>query len=101
MNNKRLITTIIFLLISTAVIWFGFYYNVTFYGKHFAQNIPKTIDGMNSREIIMDQHTLDILETEDVLFREYRRHGEFENPLYLCIIFSENNRKVAHPPELC
>jgi len=99
MKTSKVIVTGIIFLFASCFLWVGFYYNVTFYGKTYAQSIPTNIKGMVSKDIPMDQHTLDILETSDVLFREYTAPGE--PPYYLTIIFSENNRKVAHPPELC
>ncbi len=99
MKTSRVITLSIFFVFFILIFWFGFFYNIDFYGKNFAQNIPTVIAGMKSREIEMDQRTLDILETTDVMYREYSMKGKL--PIFVCIIFSENNRKVAHPPELC
>jgi len=99
MKTSKIITTAILFLITGCLLWTGFYYNVKFYGKDYAQSLPSQIDGLTGTDIPMDQHTLDILETSDVLFREYTAPGN--PPYYLTVIFSENNRKVAHPPELC
>lgn len=99
MNTKKIVISIIIIGFSVLVLWFGFFYNVEFYNREFAQSIPRTIDGMKSMEIPMDQKTLDILETSDVMFRKYEKDDMI--PVYFCIIYSQNNRKVAHPPELC
>lgn len=99
MKNKKHIILVIALAITGVLLWFGFYYNVKVYNRHYAQSLPMEIDNMQAREIEMDQRTLDILETTDVTFREYAAPDRI--PMYLCIVFSENNRKVAHPPELC
>ncbi len=99
MKTRNIIIALILLLLTGLLMWFGFYYNIKVYNKQYAQAMPMVIDGMKAREIEMDQHTLDILETNDVTFREYSAPDRI--PVYLCIIFSENNRKVAHPPELC
>ncbi len=99
MKISRVLITAILFILSAFVLWIGFYYNVKNYNRHFAERIPTEIDGMKSTEINMDQHTLDILETEDVFYREYKKKDV--PPVYLSVIFSENNRKVAHPPELC
>lgn len=101
MKTVKFIILIVFFLFATLVMWFGFYYNTDFYGKQYAQTIPTDLHGMESTEIGMDQHTLDILETEDVLYRRYFSKDPNVQPVFLCIVFSENNRKVAHPPELC
>ncbi|MEW6536531.1 MAG: exosortase C-terminal domain/associated protein EpsI [Candidatus Auribacterota bacterium] len=101
MKTVKLVILSIFFILAGIILWFGFYYNIEFYGKQYAQSIPAVIAGMSSTEIVMDQRTLDILETEDVLYRCYTTEDPNHIPLYLCVIFSENNRKVAHPPELC
>jgi len=65
--------------------------------------VPKelTVDGRNlqSYDMEMDEQTLTILETRDYLFRRYVRPGA--PPTDFCIIFSEDNRKGTHPPDLC
>ncbi len=60
-----------------------------------------TIDGeeWKSYDIELDQDTLTVLETTDYLCRRYIRKGapyvEFS------VIFSKDNRKGTHPPDLC
>ena len=59
------------------------------------------IDGRqwNSYDLTLDELTLAILETRDYLFRRYVSHGV--TPVDFCIIFSQDNRKGTHPPEVC
>ena len=99
MSSKKVIVSICVMGLASLILWFGFYYNVEFYNREFAQSIPQVIDGMKSLEIPMDQKTIDILETSDVMFRKYEKDDMI--PVYFCVIYSQNNRKVAHPPELC
>jgi len=47
----------------------------------------------------MDERTLTILETRDYLLRRYVRPGS--PPVDFCMVFSEDNRKGTHPPDLC
>lgn len=54
---------------------------------------------MHSYDIPIDQQTKDILETGDCLNRVYVAPGSPE--ITLCIIFSRDNRKGTHPPDLC
>jgi EpsI family protein len=50
-------------------------------------------------DIPLDEQTMDILETEDYLNRRFRVFGE---PLvHVSIIFSMDNRKGTHPPDVC
>jgi len=99
MNSKKIIVSILVMGLAALILWFGFYYNVEFYNREFAHSIPQVIDGMKSLEIPMDQKTIDILETSDIMFRKYEKENTV--PVYFCVIYSQNNRKVAHPPELC
>ncbi len=59
------------------------------------------IDGQqwHSYDLTMDEQTLAILETRDYLFRRYVGHGV--TPVDFCVIFSQDNRKGTHPPEVC
>lgn len=55
---------------------------------------------MDSYDIPLDEGTLITLENPDyVLSRAYVAPGTPD--LYCCIIFSQNNRKGIHPPDLC
>ena len=60
---------------------------------------PKDIGGWTSREIPISDHDYEILETRNAFCRIYRSaQGE---EVMLFIVYSHNNRKVAHPPEIC
>jgi EpsI family protein len=50
-------------------------------------------------DLVMDEQTLAILETRDYLLREYVAAGGAR--VQFCIIFSKDNRKGTHPPDLC
>jgi EpsI family protein len=54
---------------------------------------------MYSHDIPLDQQTKDILETGDCLNRVYLAPGKAD--MGFCIIFSRDNRKGTHPPDLC
>ncbi len=67
-----------------------------------SQSVPRqvTIDGIEygSTDHEVPQLVKDILATDDILYRIYdARDREFE----LMIVFSPNNRKGTHPPEVC
>ena len=54
---------------------------------------------MRGRDMVMDDKTLDILETRDYLFRRYEAAAL--PPIDVCVIFSRDNRKGTHPPDVC
>jgi EpsI family protein len=65
----------------------------------YAKQLPIFINGWIGEDIEVGNRTLEILETNDVLMRDYKKEG---NPfIQLCIIYASNNRKVSHPPEVC
>jgi EpsI family protein len=59
------------------------------------------VDGtlLHGYDIPLDQNTIDILETGDYLNRQYVAAGQ--PALSFCIIFSKDNRKGTHPPDVC
>lgn len=65
----------------------------------YAKQLPLDFNGWHGQEIAVDKRTLEILETSDVLMRNYKR--EENTPVQLCIVYASNNRKVSHPPEVC
>lgn len=60
---------------------------------------------INREEGKMSTLEMTILETEDYLRRQYVREGatpmDNHRPVNLSIIFSRNNRKGTHPPDVC
>ena len=54
---------------------------------------------LTSYDMGIDEQTIDVLETGDYLNRVYLAPGV--QPVNLCIIFSKDNRKGTHPPDVC
>lgn len=61
----------------------------------YAKQLPLFFNGWAGREIEVDKRTLEILETNDVLIRNYTKGAD--TPVQLCIVYASNNRKVSHP----
>ncbi len=68
-----------------------------------AQAVPETVlvgeQTFTGESLILDQQTLTILETDDYLCRLYRAPQQL--PFELLIVFSADNRKGTHPPDVC
>ncbi|MCP5008182.1 MAG: EpsI family protein [Planctomycetes bacterium] len=97
--NKRYLT-ITGLLSVTAFI--TFYLSMDVQSREtmsYASLLPLDFKEWSGREIEIGKRTLEILETNDVLMRNYR--GKDSAPVQLCIVYASNNRKVSHPPEVC
>jgi EpsI family protein len=77
-----------------------------FYFKTFHQQdtvdiheFPKTIEGWTSEELVITEDEYRILETKNAFVRQYTSPGGED--VILFVVYSQNNRKVAHPPEIC
>lgn len=65
-----------------------------------ARNLPTEIGQWGGREVVMEQYVLDILETKDVVERIYEDSLR-GTPVDMAVVYSPDNRRVAHPPEVC
>ena len=62
-------------------------------------DFPKTIGEWVSQDIPLTERVYELLETKNLIMRNYiNKQGEAVN---CYIIYSQDNRKVAHPPEIC
>lgn len=72
-------------------------------GEIAASAVPKTltVDGRRLRghDLPVPREVADILETNDILLRKYIGAGR--PPVSFQIVFSEDNRKGTHPPDVC
>ncbi len=63
------------------------------------RDIPIQIGEWKAREIPVQEHDYEILETRNLVLRDYRDpKGE---SVHLFLIYSETNRRVCHPPVVC
>ena len=76
------------------------------YFKSYAQadsinihHFPKVIGNWTSEEIAISEDEKALLETDNVFVRRYTNDKIDE--VFLFIVYSQNNRKVSHPPEIC
>ncbi len=61
--------------------------------------VPHKIDSWEGVDIPITQDVYEILETDDILLREYRDESGY--PVILLIVFSDSKRASFHPPEIC
>ena len=100
MNNRNFIITIL-VLVAAVIIGFISYFPSRFENKNkiMMSSFPKTIGDWRAKDIPISERDYEILETRNLIMREYTNSKKEAITLY--IIYSENNRKVVHPPELC
>lgn len=97
--DKTYVFVVILFLVAGIVSW-------NLYFKEYRQRdtvdihlFPKEIDGWTSEELMISKAEYAILETNNAFVRKYTsREGE---SLYLMMVYSQHNRKVSHPPEVC
>lgn len=65
----------------------------------FFNTFPLQIGAWSGVETPPDERTLEILETRNVLSREYKDPDG--NAVHLLLVSSDKDRRVAHPPEVC
>ena len=63
-------------------------------------NFPKKIGDWEGEDIVLQERDYEILETRNLIMRNYKNltRGDTVN---LYIIYSADNRKALHPPEVC
>jgi len=98
-NFTKRYLIVIGLLSITAFITYSSYSTIDYSGELYTRNIPLVVGSWYGKDFSMDDLTYEILETKDAIMREYvNQDGE---SVLLALVFSMNNRKVAHPPEVC
>lgn len=98
-SHKNYLTVIVLLTISL----FGLLYLWQSKGSATSeiglQDIPYTIEQWRGRDLNVSERIYAILETEDLLVREYTNpRGE---RVWLAIVYCAGNRSAFHPPEIC
>jgi EpsI family protein len=99
MKNKDFILIVVALLFSGLISWS---FSFRQYVQRDTVNVhlfPKQINGWIATEIPISDHDYGILETRNAFSRLYRSAKGEE--LLLFVVYSQNNRKVSHPPEIC
>jgi EpsI family protein len=100
MNNRNfIIVTVILLVVS--IIGFKSYLPAKFDTASTIRvaDFPMQVGEWTATDIPLTQKEYDILETKNLFVRDYKNSkGEVVN---LYVIYSEQNRKVSHPPEVC
>ena len=100
--NKTLqkdICVVVILIVSTLLAWklyFRYYDQQDTVDIH---SFPSQIEEWKSEELPISEEEYAILETRNVFARRYSNNEGRE--IFLTITYSQTNRKVSHPPELC
>jgi len=100
MNNKTFIIVAI-ILVAVAIVGLVSYLPTRFdiSSKVKVADFPKVIGEWSATDIALSERDYEILETRNLIMRDYKNTKG--DSIYLYIVYSEDNRKVSHPPEIC
>ena len=94
---------VVLLAASGLTLWLARTVPSTWTGQTVAQALPAemSVDGREwlGWRMTLDETTLQVLETQDYVYRRFSSPGL--PSVDFCVIFSEDNRKGIHPPDLC
>lgn len=100
MNNKNFIIVVTILAVVVAIGVMSYLPTRFDIGaKIKVADFPKAIGEWVSTDIPLPELDYEILETRNLIMREYKNTKG--DSVYLYIVYSEDNRKVSHPPEVC
>ncbi len=63
-------------------------------------SFPKEIGKWKGEDVPIPERDYQILETRNLIMRDYR-NTQTQDSVYLYIIYSADNRRTLHPPEIC
>ena len=98
-SNKKYLAVFLMLFISGVISWQLYFKKYLQADTVTIHNFPKKIEGWTAKDLPISQADYDVLETKNVFVRRYTHSSGKE--AYLFIVYSQNNRKVSHPPEIC
>ena len=100
-KNSNQVLLICLTLLATAVISWGLYFKQANQRDTVDINrFPKTIGSWVSVDLPITKDEFEILETRNAFVRLYTNSLD-KTKIYLYLVYSQTNRKVAHPPEIC
>jgi EpsI family protein len=101
MNSKNVgYISIIALLSITGFLSINLYFQQrTAHDKIDINSFPYTVGDWKGKDIEIKDYEYEILETRNILLRDYQNSSD--DRLNLFIVYSETNRSVFHPPEVC
>jgi len=100
MNNRNFIIVIVTLAVVAAISLASYLPARTDIGERTRINdFPMKIGEWSATDMPLSQRDYEILETKNLFVRDY--HNPKGEHVFLYMIYSEDNRKVSHPPEVC
>jgi len=99
MDNKKFITIIIVLLLGAGISFILRPITIDDSSDERIFNFPKEINGYKGTDVVLKARIYEILETKNVIMRNYEKTGKSSILFYL--IFAKETYKTSDPPENC
>ncbi len=99
MNNRNFIIVMIVLLAAGIISVFSYLPSKPGSLEPQMANFPLVIGQWQGVDIPISERDYQILETRNLIIREYKNRGG--ESVYLYIIYSSDSRRAIHPPEIC
>jgi len=99
LDNRHFIITAIILCCSIGIVFFLNQAAVVPNSSEGFSDFPLEIGQWQGRDLPVEEEVLQVLQTRDVMVREYK-NGQSDT-VYLAIVYSQGERAAFHPPELC
>jgi EpsI family protein len=100
MKNTIGFTVLVIILLAASVFSLGLFRREMVARDNLDVNtFPMKVGDWQGRELPITEKEYDILETRNLISREYTNLSG--GKLFLLVIYSETNRSVFHPPEVC
>lgn len=93
------VVLVLLLLVSGVVSWRVFFKEYSQEDTVNIHHFPRKIDAWTSVDLPIPEDVYLILETRNVFTRRYKNFTGKE--VFLMLVYSQSNRKVSHPPEIC
>ena len=97
--DKSFILIVVIIIFSGASSWYFFFKKYNQQDTVDINQFPKVVGNWKSEELPISEEDFRILETRNAFARRYFK--ETGEEILLLIVYSQNNRKVSHPPEVC
>lgn len=97
--QKQTLLLFAFFILAAVISWPLYFYNYAAPDTVNIHAFPSQISGWSAEELPITEHEYSILETRNAFARMYTHENGGQIILYM--IYSQHNRKVAHPPEIC
>ncbi len=98
MNSKNFVIVLFVLIAALAISVPAYLIVPSAKEEALVSRFPMQVGEWRGLDLPVDDNTYAILETRNLILREYSRG---DSKVYLYIIYSQDNRKVSHPPEVC